>query len=352
MQESPLKGSRVLITGHTGFKGSWLARYLSRFEVELFGLSLEAEPNSLHERLSRSIYAQELTQDIRDKSLLRKSLTEIRPEYVFHLAAQPLVIASYRNPVETFETNVMGTVNLLDGLLSLETTRTIIVATTDKVYKNLENGQKYKESDALQGQDPYSASKVGTESVVRAWQNLAALEDRISITSVRAGNVIGGGDFAENRLLPDIVKSYINQEPLVVRNPQSTRPWQHVLDPIIGYVKAAEHSAKSSTLPTFNFGPSDSSLSVKQVVDIAKTLIHLDVVTDEVLPSSLHEASRLDLDSTLAKKVLHWENKWLQRSAVESTVSWWKSVLSGEISADEATDLDIESISNSSIFHE
>ena len=345
METSPLSGSRILITGHTGFKGSWLARYLGRLEVELFGLSLEADPNSLHTRLNSSIYAQEFTQDIRDKKLLHNSLSKIRPNYVFHLAAQPLVIASYKNPVDTFETNVIGTANLLDELLKLNSVRTVIVATTDKVYKNLETGQKYLESDALEGLDPYSASKVGTEAVVRAWQNIAALEDRISITSVRAGNVIGGGDFAENRLLPDIVKSYINHKPLRVRNPESTRPWQHVLDPIMGYVAAAEHGAKSSSCPSFNFGPSDTSLSVEQVVNIAKTFLDLNVVTDENCISSLHEASRLDLDSSQAKKVLHWENKWSQQRAVESTIGWWKSVLSGEITADEATDLDIKSVS-------
>lgn len=312
----------------------------------LFGISLEPEPDALYNRLDNSCYEREFIQDIRDKSLLHASLKQIQPDYVFHLAAQPLVIKSYLDPVSTFEVNVIGTANLLDELIKIDKVKTVVVATTDKVYKNLENGRKYKESDALEGLDPYSASKVGTEAVIRAWQNIVALEDRISISAVRAGNVIGGGDFAENRLMPDIVRSFMNQQPLTIRNPGSTRPWQHVLDPIRGYVAAAEHSAASSKFPAFNFGPSDASLSVKQVVDIAQNYFNLNVKIeiDDSPQASLHEATLLDLDSSSARSILNWENLWTQESAVESTIKWWKSVLSRELTADRAIEADMDLI--------
>lgn len=339
---SSIKGTRVLITGHTGFKGSWLAQYLKSRDVEIFGFSLNPEENSLYTRLDNSFYAQEFIEDIRDQGKLRSIIQDIRPEYIFHLAAQPLVLRSYENPIETFQTNVLGTANLLESSINSDSVKRIVVATTDKVYKNFEDGRKYIETDALEGNDPYSASKVGAEAVVKAWQTLMSSDKSKSIISVRSGNVIGGGDFASQRLLPDIIRSYLSGKPVSVRNPNSTRPWQHVLDPIVGYVMAAETNKDLKQLSAFNFGPSGASLSVSEVCTIAKSNLDFNIEFEDSSSSKLHEANLLDLDSTKAREVLMWENIWTQNEAVSCTINWWKSVLTQEMSADEACERDLD----------
>lgn len=339
---SSINGTRVLITGHTGFKGSWLAQYLKLRDVEIFGLSLNPEENSLYTRLDNSFYAREFIEDIRDLEKLRSIIQDIQPEYIFHLAAQPLVLRSYENPVETFQTNVLGTANLLESSINLKSVKRIVVATTDKVYKNFEDGRKYIETDALEGNDPYSASKVGAEAVVKAWQTLMSSDESKSIISVRSGNVIGGGDFASQRLLPDIIRSYLSGEPVSVRNPNSTRPWQHVLDPIIGYVMAAEVNNESKQLSAINFGPNGDSLSVAEVCTIAKSNLNFNIEFEDPSPSKVHEANLLDLDSTRAREELMWKNVWTQHEAVSSTINWWKSVLSQEMSADDGCKRDLD----------
>lgn len=340
--KSSINGTRVFITGHTGFKGSWLAQYLKSRDVEIFGLSLNPEHNSLYTRLDNSFYAREFIEDIRDLGKLRSIVQDIRPEFIFHLAAQPLVLRSYENPIETFQTNVLGTANILESSINLDSVKRIVVATTDKVYKNFEDGRKYIETDALEGNDPYSASKVGTEAVIKAWQTLMSSDESKSIISVRSGNVIGGGDFASQRLLPDIIRSYLSGEPVSVRNPNSTRPWQHVLDPIVGYVMAAEANNESIQLSAFNFGPSGASLSVAEVCTIAKSNLDFNIKFEDQSASKPHEANLLDLDSTKAREDLLWENIWTQNEAVSSTINWWKSVLSLEMSADEACERDLD----------
>jgi CDP-glucose 4,6-dehydratase len=339
---SSINGSRVLITGHTGFKGSWLAQYLKSRNVEIFGLSLTPEKNSLYTKLDNSFYAREFIEDIRVLGKLRSVIQDIQPEYIFHLAAQPLVLRSYENPIETFHTNVLGTANLLESSINLKSVKRIVVATTDKVYKNFEDGRKYIETDALEGNDPYSASKVGAEAVVKAWQTLTSSVQSKSIISVRSGNVIGGGDFASQRLLPDIIRSFLSGEPVNVRNPSSTRPWQHVLDPIVGYVMAAEANNESKQLTAFNFGPSGDSLSVAEVCSIAKSTLDFNIEFKDPSPSKAHEANLLDLDSTRARQELMWKNVWTQHEAVLSTINWWKSVLSQEMSADDACKRDLD----------
>lgn len=340
--KSSINGTRVLITGHTGFKGSWLAQYLKSRDVEIFGLSLNPEENSLYTRVDNSFYAREFIEDIRDLGKLRSIIQDIRPEYIFHLAAQPLVLRSYENPIETFQTNVLGTANVLESSINLDSVKRIVVATTDKVYKNFEDGRRYIETDALEGNDPYSASKVGAEAVVKAWQTLMLSDKSKSIISVRSGNVIGGGDFASQRLLPDIIRSYLSGEPVSVRNPNSTRPWQHVLDPIVGYVMAAEANNESKQLSAFNFGPSGASLSVEEVCTIAKSNLDFNTEFEDPRALKVHEANLLDLDSTKAREELMWKNIWTQNEAVSSTIKWWKSVLSLEMSADEACERDLD----------
>ncbi len=339
---SSINGARVLITGHTGFKGSWLAQYLKLRNVEIFGLSLKPEKNSLYTRLDNSFYVREFIEDIRDLVKLSSVIQDIKPEYIFHLAAQPLVLRSYENPIETFQTNVLGTANLLESAINLNSVKRIVVVTTDKVYKNFEDGRKYVETDALEGSDPYSASKVGTEAVVKAWQTLTSSDESRSIISVRSGNVIGGGDFASQRLLPDIIRSHVSGEPIKVRNPNSTRPWQHVLDPIVGYVMAAETKKEPKQLTALNFGPSGDSLSVAEVCSIAKSNLDFKIEFEEPSPLKAHEANLLDLDSTKAREELMWKNIWTQNEAVSSTIKWWKSVLSQEMSADDACKRDLD----------
>ena len=339
---SNINGTRVLITGHTGFKGSWLAQYLNSKDIEIFGLALKAEENSLYTKLDNSFYAREYIEDIRDLEKMRSVIQFIRPEYIFHLAAQPLVLRSYENPLETFQTNVLGTANLLESSVHLESVKKIIVATTDKVYKNFEDGRKYHETDPLEGNDPYSASKVGTEAVVKAWQTITAADESKAIISVRSGNVIGGGDFASERLLPDIIRSYISHESLNLRNPNSTRPWQHVLDPIAGYVMAAEVENKAKQFTAFNFGPSGASLSVAEVCKIAQSHLNFSLAIESQNHSRGHEANLLDLNSTKARDELKWRNIWSQEEAVSSTIKWWQSVLAEELSANEACERDLD----------
>jgi CDP-glucose 4,6-dehydratase len=344
-----LSNSRVLITGHTGFKGSWLAQYLFAKNVEIFGLSLAPEKDSLFTRLDNSHYAKQFLHDIRDGDRVQRTINEVKPNYVFHLAAQPLVLKSYENPIETFQTNILGTANILDAAIKSENVKRVVVATTDKVYKNFEDGRKYSESDSLEGLDPYSASKVGTEAAIKAWQTITSADKSVSICAVRAGNVIGGGDFAPQRLLPDIIRSYMSESAIKVRNPRSTRPWQHVLDPLAGYLKVAEINNHSNNMDSFNFGPRDESLSVGQVCQIASQHLGLNVEISDTGKNVNHEASLLDLDSTKARQLLNWENCWSQTSAVIETLNWWKSVLSGELSASEACQRDIGYLETASV---
>ena len=256
----------VLITGHTGFKGSWMTLLLEKLGIEWVGISLQPKPDSLYNSIAQK-NRQEYFVDIRNYENLEKIISIIKPKYVIHLAAQPLVLNSYIEPRETFETNVLGTVNLLDTLVMNSSTSKIVIATTDKVYKQKKFKKSFKESDSLGGKDPYSWSKVGTEAVVGAWQQITNTQGGPKIISVRAGNVIGGGDSSQNRLLPDLIKGFITNSSVEIRNPNSTRPWQHVLDPLSGYLLALAKDTKENT---FNFSPNSESLSVKEVTKIAQ----------------------------------------------------------------------------------
>ncbi|MBI3429249.1 MAG: CDP-glucose 4,6-dehydratase [Actinobacteria bacterium] len=230
----------VLVTGHTGFKGTWLTLLLEKLDVPVVGLSLPALPNSLFERTNRFGVIQESFTDIRDFESVLKFVESTAPSVVIHMAAQPLVFESYKTPRETFEVNVMGSVNVLSASFEVGSVEAIGVITTDKVYRNDNSGRAFVETDALEGKDPYSASKVGTEATSAAWRQIAKVSGGPKVISLRAGNVLGGGDWAENRLLPDLIRGYANGFATTVRNPQSTRPWQHVLDPLRGYILALE----------------------------------------------------------------------------------------------------------------
>jgi CDP-glucose 4,6-dehydratase len=336
----------VMITGHTGFKGTWLTLLLESQGVEVTGISLKPEKDSLYSRLARTGKIDEKFIDIRDFESVNAVIGSVKPSVVFHMAAQPLVLQSYIDPRGTFETNVMGTANILESVSSLEDRSYVVAVTTDKVYENLETGSKFKENDKLQGKDPYSASKVGTESVVAAWNNIWKINESHKICSARAGNVIGGGDFAKDRIIPDIIRGVQKNSLIEIRNPLSSRPWQHVLDPLIGYVNAAGALLNGENLGAVNFGPTEKSLSVESVVKIAREEFADDVrfsfpngQTQQPLESGL-----LDLDSSLARTLLGWEPKWNQDEAIHLTFSWWKSVLAGDISTEEACIKDISAL--------
>lgn len=333
----------VLVTGHTGFKGTWLTLLLKSLGIPVIGIALEPIPNSLYSRIPSLRLEAEYFQDIRDYTQVSRIIDSHNPCVIFHFAAQPLVIESYETPRETFETNVMGTVNVLEAFRNSKNARLFVGVTTDKVYKNLENERRFVESDPLSGKDPYSASKVGTESALSAWRQIFNETNGPQVISVRAGNVIGGGDFAINRIVPDLIRGFHAQHEVRIRNPHSTRPWQHVLDPLRGYLMAAEYSLLQGDISAFNFGPDGDSLSVSQLIKVASS------VWENEIPQMIYEtgnsnleAGTLQLDSNLSKKLLNWHPVWTQEEAIRDTFSWWNKVLYKDISAEEACIHDIE----------
>jgi CDP-glucose 4,6-dehydratase len=262
------------------------------------------------------------------------------------MAAQPIVLESYQRPRETFETNVMGTVNLLDAAFKTASVEAVVVVTTDKVYRNDNSGIAFTEFDPLAGKDPYSASKVGTESAVAAWQQISKVNGGPKVVAVRAGNVIGGGDWAENRLMPDLIRGFAAGQPIQIRNPASTRPWQHVLDPLLGYLMALEAVLSGSDISALNFGPEGESLTVKAVIDIALKAWGSDSeFVDGSFDSSSEatmESTALNLDSTRAHTLLGWSPVLNQADSVMATVRWWSGVIKESIHAQVACEADID----------
>lgn len=334
----------ILVTGHTGFKGTWLTYLLNRLGVQVVGLSLPALPDSLFERDGRIGAVPELFTDIGDYDAVRDFIRRHEPSAVFHMAAQPLVIESYKMPRKTFETNVLGTVNILDASFKIDSVKAVAVITTDKVYRNDNSGREFIESDPLAGKDPYSASKVGAESAIAAWQQISKVSQGPKVIALRAGNVIGGGDWADNRLMPDVIRGFVNDGRVVVRNPRSTRPWQHVLDPLRGYVMALEWALMNDPISALNFGPDSKSLSVSEVVEISRKAWPnpTEIETAESQGNDGMEAVELHLNSNLAKDLLGWRPMWNQSEAVVATVAWWDSVLNRSVSPEGACEADID----------
>ena len=316
----------LLLTGHTGFKGTWMTFLLQHLNVSLVGYSLPAEIDSLYIRAGRAGAIPEVFEDIRDYVALENFIDLHKPSTIIHMAAQPLVLKSYESPRETFEVNVMGTVNVLDIAFKRDFVKAIIVVTTDKVYRNDNSGQVFKETDPLGGKDPYSSSKVGVEAVVAAWQQIAKVSEGPRVVSVRAGNVIGGGDFADNRLIPDLIRGIQSGEVVEIRNPESTRPWQHVLDPLIGYLSALEIETNGLEFESYNFGPVGNPISVLELSKIAHEIFpELDFELQGPLQKreAQQEATTLALNSSFAKERLGWEPVLDQRSAIRLTFEWW-----------------------------
>ncbi len=322
-------GKRVLITGHTGFKGSWLSLWLGDLGAELSGIALAPEEGALFEMLDLPSQMGHSILDIRDAERLQNRVAEVDPDIVFHLAAQPLVIDGYLRPLETFETNVMGTANLLNALRDADKPRAIVCVTTDKVYKNREWEFGYREEDVLGGHDPYSASKAAVELVAASYGSSFFHGDSlVRMATARAGNVIGGGDMSANRLVPDIARSLSRGEPLALRHPMATRPWQHVLDPLGGYITLAEalYVDEVRTLPTaFNFGPDrDAEQTVAQLVRAAGRVWEMDQPITDV-DSAYHETERLMLNTDRAAAALDWAPRWGFEQSLAETMRWYKA---------------------------
>ena len=327
------KDKKVLITGHTGFKGSWLSIWLKSLGAEVIGMSLDPPSKpSLYEKANVSDGMISLRQDIRDLKAVKKIFQKYKPDIIFHLAAQALVRYSYSNPVETYETNVMGTLNILEGIRCINNVSAAVMVTSDKCYENTERERGYSENEPMGGYDPYSSSKGAAELLISSYRNSFFsvsnfIEHKTAIASVRAGNVIGGGDWAQDRLIPDIINSFQKGDPVKIRNPNAVRPWQHVLEPLSGYIKLAEllnnDGAKYSE--AWNFGPADEDTRpVKWIVEKISDLWGHNTkwsIDDSV---QIHEANYLKLDCKKAFQRLHWQPKWSLDQALLKIVEWHK----------------------------
>ena len=323
---------RVLVTGHTGFKGGWLALWLQRLGAEVAGISLppNSSPN-LFELAKVSEKMDSYFEDIRDTKAIFKIIQVEQPEIVFHLAAQPLVRASYREPIETFATNVMGTANVLNALREMHCAKVAVMVTTDKVYKNLGRSIPYGEEDILGGHDPYSASKAASEIVISSYRDAFFHAQGIAVASARAGNVIGGGDWSEDRLIPDAVRAWQNGQVLAIRNPEAIRPWQHVLEPLDGYIKLAENLwEKPSLAAAYNFGPkTEEAASVRSVVELAMKAYGKGNVHYQEVASGPHESKWLALDIEKAKSLLEVYPRWGLNESVQRTMYWYQAYHKG-----------------------
>ena len=335
---------RVFITGHTGFKGSWLSIILTYLNSKVDGYSLKPKKNSLFNKsmISRKLKSNTYA-DINNLIRLKKKIKACRPEIIFHLAAQPLVIESYKEPLKTLNTNIIGTANLLDSVRNIKSIKSVVIITTDKVYKIKKDNKLYKELDQLGGFDPYSASKVGTEIVVesfiKSFFRNSNLKNKIS--TARAGNVIGGGDFSENRLIPDIIYAINNKKKLRIRNPNHIRPWQHVLDPLMGYLILAEkqYSNKVDNKEhAWNFGPNKNNF--KKEIDIVKYIKSSQQFEYILTKNNINfkETEILKLNSLKAKKKLNWTSKWSLTESITKTLEWNKNTKKG-ISAKDMCEL-------------
>jgi len=340
MYNNIYQGKTVLVTGHTGFKGSWLSIWLTMLGAKVVGYALDPyskkgnfEVSHLHEKLFKDIRG-----DVRDLKHLNEIVNEYQPQIVFHLAAQALVRTSYEMPRETFETNIMGSLNIMEVMRQNECLNTAVMITSDKCYENVEQIWGYKETDRMGGVDPYSASKGCAELMLRAYRQSffdpkKYTEHHKAVATVRAGNVIGGGDWSENRLIPDCIRFIEANKDIEIRNPVATRPWEHVLEPLSGYLKVGqkllEDPVKFAT--SFNFGPSIQAN--KPVLEVVRRLVDYygkGKVVDASDPNALHENTLLNLDVTKAYNLLNWEAKWGLTDAINKTVDWYKEALNSD----------------------
>lgn len=327
-------GKRVFVTGHTGFKGAWLAFLLKELGADVMGFALPPEPGPSHfELLGLRSAIRHVVGDVVDSSAVSDALNAFRPEYVFHLAAQALVKRSYSDPAGTFGTNVMGSVRLLEAVRKCDSVRSLVYVTSDKCYENVEWVWGYRENDRLGGHDPYSASKAAAEIVFSAYaRSYFSARPELGAATARAGNVIGGGDWAADRIVPDCIRAIEKGEPITLRNPQATRPWQHVLEPISGYLllAASLRSQPGGPSDSWNFGPSTSE--VRTVHEVANAIVEhfgRGRVQIETSQSEHHEARLLQLNCDKAHQFLGWHPRWHVDKTLAATALWYKAVLGG-----------------------
>jgi CDP-glucose 4,6-dehydratase len=324
------RNKRILVTGHTGFKGSWLVFWLRELGAEVIGLSLpapESRPSLYIDAEIENLVSFEYFLDIRDEIGVKKAIQDSKPDYVFHLAAQAFVPRSLEYPSESITTNIVGTANILLASLSLDSVQGVTIATTDKVYQNIGNHEPFKETDMLGSKDPYSASKAAAELVVASLATTCN-PHKIPVTTVRAGNVIGGGDWGQDRLVPDLVTALKSGQTLVVRNPNATRPWQYILDCLKGYLLIAQSHLEDNNTPTsINFGPTNS-LAVTKLISIFEVAFGKKVKY-EVGETNLNEANQLELNSQLALEYLGWQTSFSLVDAISETATWYSKFLGG-----------------------
>lgn len=348
------KNKKVFITGHTGFKGSWLGLWLLQLGAEVTGYSLrpDTKPN-LFDQTKLSAHLASYIGDVRNSANLEKILKKAKPDVVFHLAAQPLVRKSYRDPVETFSTNLMGTVNLLEAVKKLDSVRVCQIITSDKCYDIQKSRSPYIESDPLGGKDPYSASKACVELIAASYRNSFFAQSQTSLSTVRAGNVIGGGDWSENRILPDCIRALSKGKPIEVRNPTSVRPWQHVLDCLSGYLMLAEHQLRSPAdfAEAFNFGPNPNErLKVSEIVELViKNWGEgkwIKAGSEKSKKASYFETAELELNCAKSKSRLNWRPVYHVRESIEKTAEWyWRMFHSSKFNAFQFSNEQIRSFS-------
>jgi CDP-glucose 4,6-dehydratase len=326
------RNRRVLLTGHTGFKGAWMSLWLHRLGAKVVGLSLPpvTSPNLFSAARIDSVLASHFC-DIRDRQVTAAVIGEADPEIVFHLAAQPLVRASYREPVETFATNVLGTAHVLDALRTARSVRAVVAITTDKVYRNEESPTPFRETDPLGGHDPYSASKAAAEMVIASYRDSFLADRGVAVASARAGNVVGGGDWSEDRLIPDAVRAWTKGRTLQIRRPRATRPWQHVLEPVSAYLCLAEKLWQQPALAgAYNFGPeTDDAATVRAVVEMAQRAFGTGTVAWGAGDEGPHEAGWLALEIEKARTALGIHPRWALDVTIERTMRWYREQHAG-----------------------
>ena len=336
-------GKRVLLTGHSGFKGAWMALWLQRLGAHVTGIGLppETTPNLFNLAGVQGITNSHFC-DIRDAFALAGLIKNSKPEIIFHMAAQALVHAGYRDPLTTFATNVQGTANVLDALRQLDCTRVVVAITTDKVYQNLEQPYPYRETDVLGGHDPYSASKAAAEIVISSYRDSYLRERGIAVASARAGNVIGGGDWSDDRLIPDAIRAWKADLPLQIRRPQAIRPWQHVLEPLAGYLLLAERLWHQPDMAgAYNFGPqTHEAATVRELVQLAQNAYGTGQISWGEGTQGPHEAGWLALEIAKTRSVLGVQPRWPLAESVQRTMGWYRQLHDGA----DATDLCLSDI--------
>ena len=332
LYKNTFKNKTVIVTGHTGFKGSWLTLWLKILGAKVIGISINIPSKPSHFdalKLQKTIKHYKL--DIRNKKLLKKIINKHKPDFLFHLAAQSLVVRSYSNPVYTYETNIIGTLNILESLRNMKKKGTAVLITSDKSYKNLEIKKGYVEDDILGGKDPYSASKASAELIIQSYINsfFPLKNTKVLVVVGRAGNVVGGGDWSDNRLIPDCVKSWSKNKSVLIRNPNSTRPWQHVLEAVSGYLLLAQKTSKNRNIHgnAFNFGPSNTNNYnvISLVKEMKKNWKKVSWKIIKKNNNKFYESSLLKLNSNKAKKFLKWKCILSFKETTSMIADWYKN---------------------------